>query len=141
MHTNTESWAIISATSSKGGKNKTENPSCDILTASNFPLNKNITKLTDEIKITINYKPLEFLKHCQLPRKKKGCELLGTRDLFTERGRGVVITHNIQIFVGKWPTVKKRERRNDGGRQKFPGRSSLELTSVNKRKRQTVRVL
>lgn len=86
MHTNTESWAIISATSSKGGKNKTENLSCDILTASNFPLNKNITKLTDEIKITINYKPLEFLKHCQLPRKKKGCELLGTRDLFTERG-------------------------------------------------------
>lgn len=58
-----------------------------------------------------------------------------------ERGRGVVITHNIQIFVGKWPTVKKRERRNDGGRPKFPGRSSLELTSVNKRKRQTVRVL
>lgn len=56
-----------------------------------------------------------------------------------ERGRGVVITHNIQIIVGKWPTVKKRERRNDGGRQKFPGRS--ELTSVNKRKRQTVRVL
>lgn len=56
MHTNTESWAIISATSSKGGKNKTENLSCDILTASNFPLNKNITKLTDEIKITINYK-------------------------------------------------------------------------------------
>lgn len=36
-----------------------------------------------------------------------------------ERGRGVVITHNIQIFVGKWPTVKKRERRNDGGRQKL----------------------
>lgn len=67
-------------------KIKRKNPSCDILTASNFPLNKNVTKLTDEIKITINYKPLEFLKHCQLPRKKKGCELLGTRDLFTERG-------------------------------------------------------
>lgn len=37
--------------------------------------------------------------------------------------------------------LKKRERRNDGGRQAFPGRSSLEPASVNKEKRQTVHVL
>lgn len=112
MHTNTESWAIISATSSKGGKNKTENPSCDILTASNFPLNKNITKLTDEIKITINYKPSWVPQSLSTTKEKE--RLWAIRDPWSfhrERREGEVsLLHTIFKFLLESGQPLKREK-------------------------------